>query len=253
MTDVVELKVTVSPQQARQAGIWNAAGRGLDRRIWFCEQSGASPGRLPLLDSGVVLRLRETRPWPDESTARLRPCRRSRLTAALASAQYLAGECLDAASVWSGDRRVLSVSVTARHTTGTVARTVAQGGPTGPLFTAGQRDFLAECADRRVPYGRVTALGPVAARWWPRLVWSRMSLTVERWEVTAASGARLDFVELSRRVRREGAEIAQLALESSLRRRGVDPAECEQGSKTRRVLELLTSTDQGISPKHDAH
>ncbi|MFI2346435.1 hypothetical protein ACH492_05120 [Streptomyces sp. NPDC019443] len=241
--DVVELKVTVSPEQARGAGIWDAViGQGQARRIWFCEQSGASPARLPLLDSGVILRLRETRTRPDETTVRLRPCRQSRLTADWSARRDTGDERLDFASDWSGDRRRLSVSVTARHPAGAVARALAGGGPPDQLFTAAQRAFLADCADRPVPFGQVTALGPVDALSWPALMWSHMPLAVERWVVTTVSGARLDLVELSRRVDRQGAEIAQLALESGLRRRGVDPAGCEQGSKTRRVLELLTAT-----------
>jgi len=240
--DVVELKVTVSPAQARAVGIWDAVlGRGLARRVWFCEQSGACPDRLPLLDSGVILRLRETRDRPDETTARLRPCRRSLLTADRSEPRQLGVERPAFVSDWSGDRRALSVSLTSRHPAGTVARVLSGGGLPGTLFTAVQQGFLADCADHPVPYDDMTAFGPVRARWWPTLMWSHMPLTVERWVVTAPSGARLDFVELSRRVDRQGAEIAQLALESGLRRRGIDPAECEQGTKTRRVLELLTA------------
>lgn len=241
--DVVELKVTLSPEQAHGAGIWDAVpGQGLSRRIWFCEQSGASSTRLPLMDSGVILRLRETRARPDETTARLRPCRRSRLTADWSTPWDNGGERLDIASDWCGDRRQLSVSVTARHPAGAVARALAGGTPPDQLFNAAQRGFLADCADGPLPFGQVRALGPVDACWWPALMWSHMPLAVERWVVTAASGARLDLVEVSRRVDRQGAEIAQLALESGLRRRGVDPADCEQGSRTRRVLELLSAT-----------
>ncbi|MCX4976914.1 hypothetical protein [Streptomyces sp. NBC_00620] len=241
--DVVELKVTVSPEQARRAGIWDAVlGRGLDRRIWFCEQSDACPARLPLLDSGVILRLRETRARPDDTTVRLRPCRPSLLTADWAAPRDTGIDRLDFTSDWSGEGRMLSVSVNARHPAGTVARALAQGGPPEALFTDAQRSFLADCANGPVPLGHLTVLGPVEARWWPSVIWSHMPLAVERWVATSASGARLDVVELSRRVGRGGAEIAQLALESSLRRRGVDPADCEQGSKTRRVLELLTAT-----------
>jgi hypothetical protein len=241
-TDIVELKVTLSPEQARVAGLRDAClGRGLSRRLWFCEQSGARPDRLPLLDSGVILRLRETRDRPDETTARLRPCRRSRLTADWSEPRQLGVERLAFVADWSGDSRALSVSLTSRHPAGTVARAVSGGGPPGTLFTAVQQGFLTACADHSVPYGDLTAFGPVTVHWWPTLMWSRMPLTVERWTAASSSGARLDVVELSRRVDRPGAEIAQLALESGLRRRGVDPGDCAQGSKTRRVLELLTA------------
>ncbi|MFI0238632.1 hypothetical protein [Streptomyces sp. NPDC016845] len=244
--DVVELKVDLDPEQARDAGIWDAAvGRGLSRRIWFCERPGASPVRLPLLDSGVILRLRETRARPDETTARLRPCRRSRLTADWFTPPHTGSELLDCVSDWCGDRRCLSVSVTARHPAGTIARALAEGAPPGRLFTATQRKFLTACADRPVLSGPGTVLGPVHVRRWPALVWCRIPVSVERWAVTGASGVRLDIVELSRRVERQGAEIAQLALESGLRRRGIEPGDAGQGSKTRRFLELLEAARWG--------
>ncbi|MFE4748973.1 hypothetical protein ACFRIB_01560 [Streptomyces mirabilis] len=68
-----------------------------------------------------------------------------------------------------------------------------------------------------------------------------MPVTVERWTALSASGTRLDLVELSRRVGREGAEIAQLALESGLRRRGVELPVSGACSRTRRALEVITS------------
>ncbi|MFI6875165.1 hypothetical protein ACIBL6_17185 [Streptomyces sp. NPDC050400] len=240
--DVVELKVTVSLEQARTAGIWDALpGSGHARRLWFCEPSGAHPTRLPLQDSGVTLRLGETRGHTDEATVRLCPCLRSRLTGRWSEPWHNARERLGFVSEWCGDRRMLSASVTARHPPGTVIPVASGGGPPDALFTYTQRQFLTECADRPVELNELTAFGPVIARRWPASMWSRMPLTVEHWALTAPSGARVDLVELSRHVDRQGAEIAQLALESGLRRRGVDPAECAEVPRTRRVLELLTA------------
>ncbi|TRO58539.1 hypothetical protein [Streptomyces sp. IB201691-2A2] len=241
--DAVELKVTMSPGQARRVGIWDAAaGNGVMRKLWFCEQAGASSAALPLLDAGVILRLRETGDRSADTTARVRPCRRSLLSGYLhASGHEAESAHVDVEADWSADRRVMAVSMTESHPPGSVRRVLSTGGPPDSLFTAAQRRFLTACADRATPFGSLTAFGPVHARWWPELMWSRMPLSVERWVATASSGARLDVVELSRRVDRQGAEIAQLALESGLHRCGVDPADCDQIPKTRRFLELFTA------------
>ncbi|MFD7297830.1 hypothetical protein ACFV9W_31480 [Streptomyces sp. NPDC059897] len=243
--EIVELGATVSPEQARALGIWDAVGGGgLDRRVWFCELSGEVPGRLPLVDRGVVLRLRETGARPAEVTVCLCPCRPSKLTSAWDTPRDTGSQCLDLVSDWRGEGRRLSASLTTRYPAGAVARVLAGKVSPEQLFTAAQKGFLADCADRPVPLGRLAVHGPVHTRWWPARVWCGIPLDVERWMVTAASGVRLDLVELSRRVERQGAEIAQLALESALRRRGVDPAEPGQGPGIGRVLELLTGTSQ---------
>ncbi|MFC8662294.1 hypothetical protein [Streptomyces sp. NPDC057199] len=241
--DAVELKVNISPGQARRAGIWGeAAGNGIMRKLWFCEEAGASPAGLPLLDAGVTLRLRETGERSDDATARVSPCRRSRLNGYLREPGHDVNNVrLSVEADWSADRRVLSVSMTEPHPPGSVRRRLSAGGPPDPLFTAAQRKFLTFCGDRATRFGSLAAFGPVHARWWPELMWFRMPLSVERWVATAPSGARLDVVELSRRVDREGAEIAQLALESGLQRCGVDRADFGQIPKTRRFLELLTA------------
>jgi hypothetical protein len=247
--DAVELKVVLPPDQALAAGIWGGdPGEELTGREWFCERPYAVAGqlRLPLLEAGVILRLRTMRHSPDESIAELRPCRRSRLAGHHPS---------HVEAVWAGEHRVLSVSLTAMHGEHAVTGVLAGHGPLHQLFTVDQQQFLDECADCPVDLGTLTVLGPVGIRRWPRLAWSGMELHVERQEFTTPAGASVAFVELSRRVDRQGAEIAQLALESSLRRRGIEPSASVSvyGDQTRHVLTLLVgaSAPPGDSPRPD--
>lgn len=236
--DAVVLKVTLSPGQALAAGVWDGdTGEELSGRVWFCERSDVSPGRLPLLDAGVILRLRETLHRRDDTVAQLCPCRRSRIAGHRPTRVE---------AEWRGERRVLSAALTTTHAEGTVAGVLARHGPLHRLFSGDQRSFLDECADCPVDIDALTVLGPVAVRRWPRLAWSAAELNVEHWQVTAGARGSLDFVELSRRVDRQGAEIAQLALESGLRRRGVDLWEPEEGVGDRHVLTLLAQGGGGV-------
>lgn len=192
--DAVELKVFLSPDQALTAGIWGADAEGdLVGHVWFCERSDVTPDRLPLMDAGVILRLRETRQCLGTTTAELCPCRRSRVSGPWP---------LRVEAQWTGERRVLSASLTAAFPESAVADVVARGGPPRQLFTARQRRFLDECADCPVDIGDLRVLGPVSVHHWPRRTWTPADLNVERWQAGTDTGARLDFVELSRRVDR---------------------------------------------------
>ncbi|MFD9324297.1 hypothetical protein [Streptomyces sp. NPDC060065] len=91
------------------------------------------------------------------------------------------------------------------------------------LFSGDQRSFLDKCADCPVGIDALTVLASVVVRRRPRLAWSAAELNVEHRQVTAVARGSLGFVEVSRRIDRHGVEIAQLALESGLRRRGVVP------------------------------
>ncbi|QUC58066.1 hypothetical protein IOD14_15345 [Streptomyces sp. A2-16] len=233
--DAVVLKVTLSPGQALAAGVWDGdTGEELTGRVWFCERSDVSPDRLPLRDAGVILRLREILHQRDDTVAQLCPCRRSRIAGHRPTRVE---------AEWRGERRVLSAALTTTHAEGTVAGVLARRGPLHGLFSGAQRSFLDECADCPVDIDALTVLGPVAVRRWPRLAWSAVELNVEHWQVTAVTRGSLDFVELSRRVDPQGAEIAQLSLESGLRRRGVDLWEGAEGVSDHHVLTLLARGD----------
>ncbi|MGY0490303.1 hypothetical protein [Streptomyces sp. WG-D5] len=231
--DAVVIEVLVSPAQARAAGLWDGEPAAHPPgRLWFCERIDASGNRLPLLDGGVVLRLRETPHRKAEAVAELRPCRRSRI------AGHRPGRVEEE---WRGERRVLTATVTAYREEGFVARTLARGTSPRGLLSAEQWAFLDACADRPGDLHALRALGPVAVRHWTRVGWAGMQLDVQRWRSGEATGGGFDFVRLSRRVDRPGAELAQLALESALRLRGVDAWEARAAPDLRQLLSGLAS------------
>jgi hypothetical protein len=81
--DGVEIKVTLQGDQTQSTvGALHLPSDGSRWQIYFCEDgtAGISPGT-PLLDLGVVLRAREeSGGGKDDTTVKLRPCRRSQLT-----------------------------------------------------------------------------------------------------------------------------------------------------------------------------
>src|SRR5262245_65166169 len=72
----VELKVTLGAEQVDVglAGFALEPGSAELRSIWFCERTDAhgGPTMLPLLDRGVILRVRKIQDSPDDATLKLR-------------------------------------------------------------------------------------------------------------------------------------------------------------------------------------
>ncbi|MGW6058059.1 hypothetical protein [Streptomyces sp. NPDC055189] len=247
----VELKVMLLPHQARLVGLFDAAPPpSTGHRIWLCEQSALWPQQLPLWDAGLVLRLRERTGHPDDSTVVICPCRRAQLSGPWASWPPGRVETLNIDQVWTGERRIRSAALSAPVTAGTVRDVRAGLTDTRALFTLAQRIFLHDCADRPVDFDDLTVLGPIEVLTWPELVWSGLRLRVERWRARASSRPCLEVVEVSRRVDRQGAEIAQLALESALRRRLVDAWLSDPVARTHRFLNYLShpATDPPTQP-----
>ena len=75
----VEIKVSLSDRQvARAVKVLKLGGNGKPRTIGFIEDTTVG-AQLPLFQQGVVLRVRQTQDDDDDSTVKLRPCRRSQL------------------------------------------------------------------------------------------------------------------------------------------------------------------------------
>jgi hypothetical protein len=73
----VELKVNVAGPVADALSLL-VSNEGSKRRIWFLEDLTPGLGTpLPLFSAGVLLRLRSGK--TDDSTVKLRPCRRTQL------------------------------------------------------------------------------------------------------------------------------------------------------------------------------
>jgi hypothetical protein len=228
--ETAEIKVTVAAEQVPRA--IRTLGLPAEPQRWeiyfFEDLTTGLPTRTPLLDAGIVLRFRRRGTRAPDSTAKLRPCRRSQLTD-----RWLAAGKEDGLKIqadWAGSRHVLAASVSADRDG------LDAGGPAEKLFTAGQRQFLADCAGARVTLAAVSVLPPVDATRWPAYTARGIEIQAERWIVGP-----LDFLELSTVVPMDEAVTAQATLEAYARAAGLD-IDAVSETKTRLVLtELVTA------------
>lgn len=227
----VEIKVTVAGSQVEDGIAAFDLTDSRERRVQFCEDvSPVRPIATPLLDAGVVIRLRENLGRKDDSTIKLRPCRGTQL----AGPWFTDRTRVRVEADWSGERRVIAASFEVELPRGAIAD--AHQGLDGLLSTE-QHDYLAACADIRVNAAALTVLPAVdATRWKLRTTHRELDLdiVVERWVVDDA----LRFLEFSIRVPAAIAEARNKALERLLRDHGLRP-DAEQQTKTRLVIEHL--------------
>lgn len=240
--DGVEVKVSLGKDQTESAVQKLNLPSGRPRwRIHFCEDitAGISPGT-PLLDRGVILRVRDKAGGKDDATIKLRPCRRSQLTDRWLAAKE--GETDDGdewefklEADWSGDRRVLAASHTTDRPEGVVAKVGRERGSVANLFVAEQLAFLRDCAGVAINLRTLTVLQPVTATRWKSVEKAPPDLKVraERWTV-----GNLDFLELSVVADLDAAETKQEAVTEWVRSLNLT-ADPDEASKTRQVLEYL--------------
>jgi hypothetical protein len=240
--DGIEIKVTIGADQVAAArDEWLPDGEGDRRAIWFLEQrpAAAGPVTLPLLDAGVILRLRQNQDDEDDSTVKLRPCERSRLSDRWLEAEKGDGWKFTVEQDWVGDRHVLAASLVAEQGEGEIAALRDHTRPARALLSSEQERYLADCAPVAVDLDAVRLLGPVDALRWKRVKVGPHEVVAEQWQV-----GDLLFLELSIRV--DGPDEAealraQRDFERRIRERGFDLAARE--TKTRTVLEYLASRE----------
>jgi hypothetical protein len=240
--DGAEIKVTLSGDRTGAAVDELGLPPGVEPwAIYFCEDvtAGLSP-ETPLLDRNVVLRARDKPGGKDDTTIKLRPCRRSQLTDHWLDAsdgKSGSGEKWEfkVEAEWSGDRRALAASHTADRRGGLVADVAHGRRAVEQLFTAEQLDFLRECSGLAINLGTLTVLPAVTATRWRSVETAPPELGVraERWTVDD-----LDFLELSIVADLGEARAKQDALTEFVRSRGL-VVDAHQQNKTRLVLEKL--------------
>jgi hypothetical protein len=208
-------------------------------RVWFYEDTTPGAG-VPLLDAGIVIRVRADADGTGDSTVKLRPCRRSQLTAHFIDLAGADDSPLKVEQDWSGVRRVLAVSAKAEldaDAVAAVADSDGNGVPDGVL-TDDQLRFLDECGSVRVNLAELTRLGPIEATKWDDAdadAVRDLKAEAERWRV-----GNLDFLEVSLKVKDlDDAEQAQRDLLDALDELGVG-IDASEDSKTRRVLTELS-------------
>ncbi|MEV5598664.1 hypothetical protein [Streptomyces sp. NPDC052496] len=239
--DAVELKVTFSGARAEVAAKALAPDDGgVWCQVFFCEgPRHRHPGELPLLEAGVILRLRSRQGRKGDATVKLRPCRRARVPAHWLDFHQDGDEEFRLESDWAGERQVLAAALTGTRDRRDIDEVTAGHRPLHTAFSRTQERFLDDCADLAVDFGQLTVHGPVRAQRWRGVRRRHHELTVERWSLAPRTGPPLDWLEVSERVEPEGAEVVRASLLALLRQLGLEP-DLEQESKTRRVLEALT-------------
>lgn len=235
--DDVEIKITLDASQVDRA--MAELKLPADQPPWlihFCEDVTAAAGAgTPLFDLGLVLRARRKPDEPDDTTVKLRPCRRSQLTDHWLAADKADGVEVKVEADWAGSGHTLAASCTADRSTDLV-RAVGDGGqPIEALFHDRQIAFLQQCFGFTVNLAALTLLPPVRAMRWRKsdLAPAGLKLRAERWTVDD-----LDFLELSIVAPADQAQAKQAALTGFVRSLGftVDPA---PEPKTGRVIAHL--------------
>ena len=238
--DPVEIKVNIGGNVDRALTVLGL-GEGRARKVWFLDDlTEGLQEPLPLLTENIILRLRRRDNGKEDSTIKLRPCRRSQLAGKWAAAPP-DDERYRIEGDWSRSRHVLAASCVADLERGTIENVLDGSGRIADLFSDIQREFLADCGQIRVALGAVTVLGAraiVATQWKDLSVGRVPAVVAERWTLDE-----LDFLELSIRVD-SGAEAAaaQHALHDEVVSQGLEFANTDL-PKTQLVMRRLAGLD----------
>ena len=242
--DSVEVKVTLGEEHVAAAlkAFGLTAAKGQERLIYFCEDvTPQTSAGTPLLDAHVILRARTWSGDKGDTTVKLRPARQTQLSARWVPVQEVeygdVKEELKVQADWSGDSRVLAMSYSVDERAASIEAVRAGERPVGDLFTATQREFLADCAGTSIQLDALSVLGPVRAVRWSSVptepAGADLSLRAERWTLDG-----LDFLELSVETKPVDARAGQRKLTDFVSGMGFTP-ESKQQPKTTLVLNEL--------------
>ena len=241
--DGVEVKVSLDSDQTAAAVQALDLADGAAWKIFFAEDvTTGLCSATPLLDQHLIVRARQKTTGRDDVTVKFRPARRSQLTDSwLATTKTGDGEFdseLKVEEDWAGERRMLSISLTAERPDGRVAAVAASERGIRALLTDDQERLIEECAGTFVNLAALTMLPAVSAIRWPTFAVPRpdggpaLEVRAERWTVRD-----LDFLELSIAVEVAAAQMAQAALIAFVEREGLQLSAGE--AKTTQVLQRL--------------
>ncbi|WP_406411261.1 hypothetical protein [Streptomyces sp. NBC_01614] len=243
----VEIKVNIEGDVAAALSALGTSSRAMSsRRIWFAEErAGIVAGRVPLLDSGVIVRFR-IGGGPDDLTVKLRPCLREQLVGRFSAPFEATPFTYKIEEDWSGDNRVLAASLVHGHTPGMLSAAVKPGADPATAIDAVQDQFLHACAPAVWVDGLIV-LGPIHSTKFDDVPLDDLDADLEAWSV-----AGLDFLEASIRVKPKDeddvkelaarAERRQRQLKDAVRDRGVPLSEHPE-NKTRRILTALAEAN----------
>jgi hypothetical protein len=236
----VELKVTLGGTQV-DAGLrefeLDPDGADAERReILFCERVDGPSGPivLPLLARGIILRIRQIKGGPDDSTLKLRGQEGSVDPELWRQRTQAFGDDARIEGDWAADRHLVSASLDSQIEGGRIDEVVADRPHRVRRLLSDAQAELA--ADLLLGLDGLEVLDPVHARKWKRGA-GRLGAGVvaELWELDDG----LRFLELSMRVNVDDhPRAAKRRLEDSVRDRGLK-IDAKQETKTSTVLERL--------------
>jgi hypothetical protein len=241
--DGVEIKVSLDGDQTAAAVRELGLADGAPWKIYFAEDVTAGLGSAtPLLDQHLIVRARQKAKGKDDVTVKFRPGRRSQLTDSWLATRKTGGHLdveFKVEEDWAGDRRVLSVSLTAERPDGLVGAVAAGERDLHDLLADDQRRLIAECTGTFVNLAALTMLPAVTATRWPGFAvpapgGPALDVRAERWTIHD-----LDFLELSVVAEVETAQAAQDALTAFVEGKGLRPSPAE--AKTTQVLSRLVA------------
>jgi hypothetical protein len=227
----VEIKVNFGPDQIEKAKkVFGLDRESKDRQIWFGEILSGQDGRdaLPLLERGVILRVRATKKQSGDVTLKLRgpdgcidASAWDKRTRSLTGESKLEGD-------WA-DQRLVSASLTAKSDKAGREDLAAELPPITSLMSEEQTDLARELL---ISIDGVELLGPIVAQKWEHE--QEGGIDAEEWSVGS-----LHFLEISV-VAKAGTdpEEAQQELEQRARAGGLEFEE-GGGPKTTLVLQHL--------------
>ena len=205
-------------------------------RIWFYEDLSPGVPPLPLLEAGLILRVRVRDDGDVDTTVKLRPCRRSQLTPHWLAIEPDGDLEFTVEEDRSGPNRVLAASCQVEREASSVASLEGPPYLLTELLSREQLDFLDSCSTIRVNAAELTALGPIEATRWKEvggLDYAGLKARAERWIVSGR-----DFLEISARADLLDAAATHTRLEELVVERDL-ALDVNLESKTRRVLTAL--------------
>jgi len=235
--DGVEIKANVAGADVAAALDVLELDDSTHMRIWFYEDLRAAVPPFPLFEQHLILRVRVKKNGDTDSTVKLRPCDRSRLTAQWLDTQ----EDGDLEFTLEQDRPLAGGPVLAASCQ--VDRTAeALTGLAGPpysladLLTDRQKNLMDTGAEVHPDLTTLTALGPIEATRWKQVGApgaAGLAARAERWRVRGQ-----EFLEISVRAKPDEADGKADDLRRFVTARGIT-LDTNQKAKTDRVLALL--------------
>jgi hypothetical protein len=236
----IDVKVNLMGADLPRARITFGLAEETSRRsvVYFCERPTTADS-LSMLDSGIVLRLRETDENRRDAVVLLRPWWPGRLPAGW-TRRLADGVRVRVAGEWTPHARVVAVSATSPVSALALAAALTGTDRLSEAFSPEQDALLRKTAPSQLTWHVLRPFGPVEIRSWTREV-AEGQLCADLWTVRSVA---LDLLELRVVADPDDAALLLPALLALVRDHGLDP-DAVTNNKTRVVLRRLAAATLG--------